>query len=77
MINETFLLLQEKIAAAQDIDPALKAGLGMRKGLIEFAFDYGLENCLAKIENLNNLYGERFRPAPLLKRYVWAGKNHL
>lgn len=77
MINEAFLVLQEKIVAGEDLDPALKAGLGMRKGLFEFAFDLGLENCLNKIENLFAAYGERFRPAPLLKRYVWAGKKSI
>jgi 3-hydroxyacyl-CoA dehydrogenase len=77
MINEAFYLLQEKIVSAQDIDPALKAGLGMKKGLLEYAFDLGLNNCLNKIENLHKTYGERFRPAPLLKRYVWANKNSL
>ncbi len=77
MINEAFLALQENIVAPSDLDPALKAALGMRKGPIEFAFEFGLENCLKKIETLFHAYGERFRPAPLLKRYVWAGKNCL
>ncbi len=77
MINEAFLILQEKIVDAKDIDPALKAGLGMRQGLLEYAFEFGLEKCLMKIENLNRVYGERFRPAPLLKRYVWSGKHSL
>ena len=77
MINEAFLVLQEKIVSPTDIDPALQAGLGMKQGLLEFAFNIGLNNCLAKIENLYQIHGERFRPAPLLKRYVWADKNSL
>ncbi len=77
MINEAFLVIQERIVAPEDIDPALQAGLGMRQGLMQFAFDYGLQNCLTKIENLYKTYGERFRPAPLLKRYVWANKQSL
>ena len=75
MLNEAFLVMQEKIVAPQDIDLALQAGLGMRQGLLQFAFDYGLQNCLNKIEILYKAYGERFRPAPLLKRYVWANKQ--
>jgi 3-hydroxyacyl-CoA dehydrogenase len=75
MINEAFLVLQEKICAAQDIDPALMAGLGMRKGPLTLASDMGLSNCLDKIEQLYQRYGERFRPAPLLKRYVWAKRT--
>jgi len=77
MIIEAFLVLQERIVAPADIDFALQAGLGMRKGLMEFAFEYGLPNCLSKIESLYAVYGERFRPASLLKRYVWAGQKSL
>jgi 3-hydroxyacyl-CoA dehydrogenase len=77
MINEAFLVLQEKICAANDLDPALKAGLGMRKGPLEFAFELGLPTCLKEIERLFELYGERFRPAPLLKRYVFAKMTSL
>ncbi len=73
MINEAFLALQEKICRAEDLDPALKAGLGMRKGPLELAGDMGLDNCLTQMESLFEKYGERFRPAPLLKRYVFAG----
>ncbi len=77
MINEAFLVMQEKIVNVQDIDPALKAGLGMRKGLLEFACGIGLDKCLNKIESLYKIYGERYRPAPLLKRYVWAGRRSI
>ncbi len=77
MINEAFLVLQEQIVAPEDIDPALQSGLGMRQGLLKFAFDCGLAHCLNKIENLASVYGERYRPAPLLKRYVWPGKTDL
>jgi len=77
MINEAFLALQERICAPEDLDPALKAGLNMRKGPLEFAFEVGLSNCLQQIESLFEAVGERFRPAPLLKRFVWAGKTSL
>ncbi len=75
MINEAFLVLQEKVCAPEDLDPALMAGLGMRKGPLALASDMGLENCLAKMQSLFEKHGERFRPAPLLKRYVWGGKK--
>lgn len=75
MINEAFLVLQEKVCAAEDLDPALEAGLGMRKGPLKLAQEMGLESCLKKIEALFEKHGERFRPAPLLKRYVWGGKT--
>lgn len=73
MINEAFLALQERICRPEDLDPALKAGLGMRKGPLELASDMGLSNCLQQLEELFEKHGERFRPAPLLKRHVFAG----
>lgn len=75
MINEAFLALQEKICHPAELDPALKAGLGMRKGPFELAQDIGLQNVLKMTEELFATQKERFRPAPLLKRYVWAGRE--
>jgi 3-hydroxyacyl-CoA dehydrogenase len=75
MINEAFLVLQEKVCAPQDLDPAMEAGLGMRKGPLRLAQEMGLDVCLQKMESLFAKQGERFRPAPLLKRYVWGGKT--
>jgi len=77
MINEAFLCLQERVCAPEELDLALKAGLNMRKGPLEFAFEFGLANCLEQIEILFGACGERFRPAPLMKRFVWAGKTSL
>lgn len=77
MINEAFLALQERVCALDDLDPALMAGLGMRRGPIAIAQDMGLSNCLSEMESLFKVYGERFRPAPLLKRYVRAGRKLL
>jgi 3-hydroxyacyl-CoA dehydrogenase len=75
MINEAFLAMQEKICHPEDLDPALMAGLGMKRGPLTMAGEIGLSQCLTKIEELNKIYGERFRPAPLLKRYVWARRT--
>ncbi|MGH9548165.1 MAG: 3-hydroxyacyl-CoA dehydrogenase family protein, partial [Terriglobales bacterium] len=75
MINEAFLALQEKVCDPDDLDPALMSGLGMRRGPLAIASEIGLPECLKKIEDLNKIYGERFRPAPLLKRYVWAKRT--
>lgn len=75
MINEAFLCLQERICAPEDLDPALCAGLGMRTGPLAMATQMGLEKCLEQIEDHFEAYGERFRPAPLLKRYVWGKRT--
>ncbi|PZM77664.1 MAG: hypothetical protein DKT66_25630 [Candidatus Melainabacteria bacterium] len=75
MINEAFLCLQERICAPEDLDPALCAGLGMRIGPLAMATQMGLDNCLKQIEEHFEVFGERFRPAPLLKRYVWSKRT--
>lgn len=75
MINEAFLVLQEKVCEAEDLDPALMAGLGMRQGPLNLASEIGLANCLSQLDELCQRYGERFRPASLLKRFVWAGRT--
>ena len=77
MINEAFLALQERICNPQELDPALMAGLGMRKGPLALANEIGLADCLKMLEQNFELYGERFRPAPLLKRFVHAKKVFL
>lgn len=80
MINESFLAMQERICQPEDLDAALMAGLGMRRGPLTLASEIGLKNCLAMLEaafkpNSGALVHERFRPAPLLKRFVWAGRS--
>ena len=75
MINEAFFVLQEKVCVAEDLDPALMAGLGMRKGPLTMASEMGLDNCLQNMEAMFEKHGERFRPAPLLKRFVWGGRS--
>ena len=75
MINEAMLVLQEHIVAVEALDPALKAGLGMRKGPLEIAEEIGLGECLKLMEALFEKEGERFRPAPLLKRLVWGKRR--
>lgn len=75
MINEAFLVIQEKICRIDAIDLALKTGLGMRIGPLELAGNIGLDNCLKYLEELYNLFGERFRPAFYLRKLVYARKT--
>lgn len=72
MINEAFLVLQEKIVEPDLLDPALEHGLRMRLGPLAIAQRMGLPACLAAMEEHFKVYGERFRPAPLLRRLVWG-----
>lgn len=78
LINEAILALQEHIASANDIDTAMIAGAGMtyrgeRRGPLVVADILGLDVLLAGLEQLHGRYGERFRPARLLRAKVRAG----
>lgn len=78
MINEAVLALQEHIAAVGDIDMAMIAGTGItyhgeRKGPLAIADEIGLDVVLAGLEQMFAQYGERFRPARLLRTKVRAG----
>ncbi len=78
MINEAVLALQEHVAALSDIDMAVIAGLGMshkgeRTGPLGLADQIGLDVVLSGLQDFHAKYGERFRPAQLLKTYVRAG----
>lgn len=77
MINEAFLALQENVCRKEDLDKALCAGLGMRKGPLALANEMGLSKCLLLMEENFKQHGERFRPASLLKRYVFAGRESI
>ena len=78
LINEAVIALTENIANPADIDMACIAGLGMtfkgdRKGPLAIADEIGLDCVLEELENLQKQYGERFRPAWLLRQKVNAG----
>ena len=72
--NEAFYMLQEGIASAADIDKALKLGLNHPMGPFELVDLVGLDTRLHILEYLHNTLGEKFRPAPLLREYVEAGR---
>ena len=76
MINEAALCLQEKVSSPTDIDVAVLAGIGFpqsKGGVLQYADNRGIDVILKELEALNQLYGDRFFPAPLLKRMVQAG----
>ena len=72
--NEAFYMLQENIASAADIDKALKLGLNHPMGPFELVDLVGLDTRLHILEYLHSTLGEKFRPAPLLREYVEAGR---
>lgn len=72
--NEAFLMLQEGVATARDIDTALKLGLNHPMGPFEMVDLVGLDTRLAVLEFLHKSLGEKYKPAPLLVQHVKAGR---
>ena len=79
MINEAVVALGEGVATMRDIDTACRLGLNHPMGPITLADFIGLDTCLEIIRVLHTTTGDpRFRPAPLLVKYVeagWVGKK--
>ena len=72
--NEAFYMLQEGIASAEDIDKALKLGLNHPMGPFELVDLVGLDTRLSILTHLHQTLGEKYRPCPLLVKYVKAGR---
>lgn len=72
--NEAFYMLQEGVASAEDIDKALKLGLNHPMGPFEMVDLVGLDTRLSILKYLHETLGEKYRPCPLLVKYVKAGR---
>ena len=65
----------EGVASAEDIDTAMRLGANHPMGPLALADLIGLDICLAIMETLQAELGEdKYRPAPLLRKLVRAGK---
>jgi 3-hydroxybutyryl-CoA dehydrogenase len=74
MINEAVFALEEGVASAEDIDLAMTTGANHPVGPLALADRIGLDTVLAISEVLCQDLGDpKFRPCPLLRRYVEAG----
>ncbi len=74
-INDAVHALAEGVASAEDIDRAMKLGANMPIGPLQLADLVGLDVGLAAAEALFEEFGDpKFRPAPLMKQMVRAGK---
>ncbi len=72
--NEAFAMLEAGIASAEDIDKALKLGLNHPMGPFELVDLVGLDVRLSILEYLHQTLGEKYRPSPLLRRFVAEGR---
>ncbi len=74
MINEAVFVLGQGTASIADIDKGCRLGLNHPMGPLELADFVGLDTCLDIVRVLYNTTGDsKYRPAPLLMKYVEAG----
>jgi len=79
MINEAIFALYEGVATRESIDGIMKLGMNHPMGPLALADFIGLDVCLAIMNVLHDGFSDsKYRPCPLLKRYVdagWLGKK--
>ena len=74
MINEAVFCVMEGAAGPDEVDAVMKLGMNHPMGPLELADLIGLDTCLHIMEVLHEGFGDtKYRPCPLLKRYVAAG----
>jgi 3-hydroxybutyryl-CoA dehydrogenase len=75
MINEAIYCVMEGVAKPEDVDTVMKLGMNHPMGPLTLADLIGLDTCLHIMEVLHQGLGDdKYRPCPLLKRYVAAGR---
>jgi 3-hydroxybutyryl-CoA dehydrogenase len=79
MINEAIYTLYEGVGSVEGIDSAMRLGANHRMGPLELADFIGLDTCLSIMQVLHEgLSDSKYRPCPLLVKYVeagWLGKK--
>ena len=74
MINEAVYCVMEGVGTAESIDTVMKLGMNHPMGPLALADLIGLDTCLAILEVLHDGLGDpKYRPCPLLRKYVAAG----
>lgn len=79
MINEAVYCLYHGVGTREDIDTVMKLGMNHPMGPLALADLIGLDTCLAVMETLHDGFKDsKYRPCPLLRKYVeagWLGKK--
>ncbi|MFG6114031.1 3-hydroxybutyryl-CoA dehydrogenase [Halobacillus sp. MO56] len=79
MINEAIYTVYEGVATPEDVDTVMKLGMNHPMGPLTLADFIGLDTCLYIMEVLYDGFGDsKYRPCPLLRKYVkagWLGKK--
>jgi len=74
MINEAVYCLFHGVGKPEDIDTVMKLGMNHPMGPLALADLIGLDTCLAIMETLHDGFKDsKYRPCPLLRKYVEAG----
>ncbi|MCG5250252.1 3-hydroxybutyryl-CoA dehydrogenase [Brevibacillus agri] len=79
MLNEAIYCVYEGVATPEAIDEVMKLGMNHPMGPLQLADFIGLDTCLYIMEVLHEGFGDsKYRPCPLLRKYVkagWLGKK--
>ncbi|WP_096437681.1 3-hydroxybutyryl-CoA dehydrogenase [Alteribacter populi] len=79
MINEAIFTVYEGVSSPKDVDEVMKLGMNHPMGPLTLADFIGLDTCLYIMETLHEGFGDdKYRPCPLLRKYVkagWLGKK--
>ena len=73
LMNEAVYLLYEGVGKAEEIDAMMKLGANHPMGPLELADFVGLDTVLSVMNVLQEAFGDKYRPCPLLIKYVNAG----
>jgi 3-hydroxybutyryl-CoA dehydrogenase len=75
MINEAVYCVMEGVAGPEEVDAVMRLGMNHPIGPLALADFIGLDTCLHIMEVLHEGFGDtKYRPCPLLRRYVAAGR---